>query len=144
MYINGVVESHQPTFAVTLNASNTTFRMGSTVEQYAGLLDDVRVYDHALTSNEVVTVMAGGGSTSNVPPPVITLGPISSQPGMITFSWQSVTGASYAVYRTTNLLLGWTAQALTNNISGDGTMKFFMEPVGTLPEAFYRLKAAGN
>jgi hypothetical protein len=144
MYINGVVESHQPTFAVTLNASNTTFRMGSTVEQYAGLLDDVRVYDHALTSNEVVTVMAGGGSTSNVPPPVITLGPISSQPGMIEFSWQSAVGAEYSVFRSTNLLAGWPAQPLTNNISGDGTMKFFMEPVGTLPEAFYRLKAAGN
>jgi hypothetical protein len=63
---------------------------------------------------------------------------------MIEFSWQSAVGAEYSVFRSTNLLAGWPAQPLTNNISGDGTMKFFMEPVGTLPEAFYRLKAAGN
>jgi hypothetical protein len=142
MYINGVVESHQPTYAVTLNASSTPFRMGSTVEQYAGLLDDVQVYDHALTSNEIVTVMMGG--SSNVPPPVITTGSASSQSGMIQFSWQSVAGASYAVYRTTNLLAGWPAQPLTNNISGDGTMKLFSEAVGPLHAAYYRLKAVGN
>jgi hypothetical protein len=88
--------------------------------------------------------MAGGGSTSNVPPPVITLGPISSQPGMIEFSWQSAVGAEYSVFRSTNLLAGWPAQPLTNNISGDGTMKLFSEAVGPLHAAYYRLKAVGN
>jgi hypothetical protein len=34
--------------------------MGSTVEPYAGLLDDVRVYDHALTAGEIATVMGSG------------------------------------------------------------------------------------
>jgi hypothetical protein len=33
---------------------------------------------------------------------------------------------------------------LTNNISGDGSAKFFSEPLGTLPAAYYRLKAVGN
>jgi uncharacterized protein YodC (DUF2158 family) len=142
MYINGVVESHQPSFAVALNASNTTFRMGSTVEQYAGLLDDVRVYDHALASNEISVVMAGG-SVSNVAPPLIMIGPKSSQPGMIELSWSSAAGANYEVYKTTNLLVSWPTQALTN-IVGDGAAKVFSEQWGTLKTAYYRLKAVGS
>ena len=56
--------AHQPTYAVTLSAAGTHLLLAKENktgnEPYAGLLDDVRVYDHALTSNEIVTVMAGG------------------------------------------------------------------------------------
>jgi hypothetical protein len=57
MYINGVVESHQPTFSGSLNASNTAFRLGSVAEQYAGLLDDVRLYDVALSATDIQAIM---------------------------------------------------------------------------------------
>jgi outer membrane protein assembly factor BamB len=83
------------------------------------------------------------GSSSNVTPPVISISPMSNQVGKIEFSWPSASGALYAVYRTTNLMLGWPAQPLTNNISGNGATMFFSESVGALPKAYYRLKA-GN
>jgi hypothetical protein len=73
----------------------------------------------------------------------LSIAPKSNQPGMIELSWQSGAGSQYAVYRTTNLLAGWPAQPLTN-IAGDGTMKLFSETMGTLPVAYYRLKAIGN
>jgi hypothetical protein len=84
------------------------------------------------------------GGSSNVPPPVISIVPQPGQSGLIELAWQSAAGATYAVYKTTNLLAGWPAQPLTNNISGDGATKLFSEPVGTSPAAFYRLTAVGN
>jgi hypothetical protein len=138
MYINGVVESHQPTFAVTLNASNTTFRMGSTVEQYAGLLDDVRVYDHALTSNEIVTVMAGGGSVAEV----IRFVPAGMSAGSTgySFSWCGTTGATnnFQVYRRTNLVAAnW--QLIAPSIARSGTGTNLWTDTNVFQQAFYRV-----
>jgi hypothetical protein len=138
MYINGVVESHQPTFAVTLNASNTTFRMGSTVEQYAGLLDDVRVYDHALTSNEVVTVMAGGGGGAEV----IRFVPAGMSIGSTNCSlaWSAATGAtnSFKMYRSTNLVTAsW--QLIAASIARSGTGTNLWNDTNVFPQAFYRV-----
>jgi hypothetical protein len=138
MYINGVVESHQPTFAVTLNASNTAFRMGSTVEQYAGLLDDVRVYDHALTSNEVVTVMAGGGGGAEV----IRFVPAGMSIGSTNCSlaWSAATGAtnSFKMYRSTNLVTAsW--QLIAASIARSGTGTNLWNDTNVFPQAFYRV-----
>jgi len=138
MYINGVVESHQPTFAVALNASNTTFRMGSTVEQYAGLLDDVRVYDHALTSNDVVTVMAGGGSSSEV----IRFVPAGMSVGSTgcSFSWSGATDKTnnFEVYRRTNLVAAsW--QLIAASIARSGTGTNLWADTNVFPRAFYRV-----
>jgi hypothetical protein len=90
---------------------------------------------------QAATLQVSGGS---VPPPVMSVARQSGQAGRIELSWQSASNAAYAVYKTTNLLTGWPALPLTNNTSGDGAAKFFSEPVGPLPAAYYRLKAAGN
>jgi hypothetical protein len=90
---------------------------------------------------QAATLQVGGGS---VPAPVMSIAPKTNQAGTIELSWPSVSGAIYAVYKTTNLLVGWPAQPVTNNISGSGTTILFWEPMGTLPAAYYRLKAAGN
>jgi len=90
---------------------------------------------------QAATLQAGG--SGNTPPPVITISPMSNQVGKIQFSWPSASGSLYAVYKTTNLLMGWPAQPLTNNITGNGATMFFSESVGALKEAYYRLKA-GN
>ena len=69
LYVNGVLAA-QTTYAITNNATATHLLFAkenkAANEPYAGLLDDVRVYDHALTSNEIVTVMAGGGGSAEV------------------------------------------------------------------------------
>jgi PKD repeat protein len=91
-----------------------------------------------------IQVWAPASSTNQVTPPVISIAPQSNQPGIIELSWSSSTGAVYAVYKTTNLLMGWPAQAFTN-ISGDGALKVFSEQIGAAQAAFYRIKATpGN
>jgi hypothetical protein len=82
----------------------------------------------------------GGG---NIQPPAIEIGHQPSQPGILQLSWSSAAGAHYAVYKTTNLMMGWPDQPLTT-ISGDGTMKSFCETSGLSRTAYYRLKAVGN
>jgi hypothetical protein len=145
LYINGVMVAHQPTYPIVLSTAATPLLMAKENktgnEPYVGLLDDVRVYDHALTSSEIATVMAGG--SGGVQPPVVVIAPKPAQPGMIQLSWQTAPGTTYAVYKTTNLLAGWPAQPLTN-IVGDGAAKVFSEQVGPLRAAYYRLKAVGN
>jgi hypothetical protein len=74
-------------------------------------------------------------------PPVISIAAWSNQTGMIELSWTSVSGTTYAVYKSTNLLEEWPAQPLTNNITGDGATKVFSEPTNSAPCSFYRLKA---
>jgi hypothetical protein len=58
-----VAASHKPNYAVTLSTATTHLLFAKVNktgnEPYAGLLDDVRIYDHALTSNEIAVVMAG-------------------------------------------------------------------------------------
>ena len=80
-------------------------------------------------------------STNQPPPPVISIGLKSAQPGMVELSWPSVNGVTYSIYWTTNLLTGWPIQPFTNNISGDGTTKVFSEPIGSDPSCFYRITA---
>jgi autotransporter-associated beta strand protein len=135
MYINDVLEAHQPSYAVTLNASSTALLLGSSREPYAGLLDDVRVYDHALSVSEIAAVMA---NTGGVQPPVISgITPTLGKPQL---SWISASGTTYGVYKSTNLLAAWPTQAMTN-ITGDGTMKTFIDASTIQPEAFYRITA---
>jgi hypothetical protein len=139
LYINGVVAAHQPTCAITLNAASTHLlfakenKTGS--EPYAGLLDDVRVYDHALTSNEIATVMSGGGGIQ--PPTISGTTRTGNSPGLF---WSTDSGVTYAVYKSTNLLTGWIAQPLTN-IVGDGNAKSFVDAAPLQRAAYYRITA---
>jgi hypothetical protein len=143
LYINGVMAAHHPTYALTLSAASTPLlfakenKTGN--EPYVGLLDDVRVYDHALTSTEIATVMAGGTVGGGVQAPRISSCVRSSGncPGL---SWTSDSGVTYAVYKSTNLLAGWIAQPLTN-IVGDGNTKMFTDPAPLQRDAFYRITA---
>jgi outer membrane protein assembly factor BamB len=135
MYINGVVESHQPTFATSLNASSIAFRIASITEPYSGSLDDVRVYDHALTAAEIVTVMSDSSGVQA--PRISSIRPNGSNLGI---SWVSDAGTTYTVYKSTNLLTGWLTQPLTN-IVGDGSTQSFFEAMGSQKCAYYRIKA---
>lgn len=132
MYINGVVQSDQPTYATSLNASNIAFRLGSTAEQYAGYLDDVRLYNVVLSAADIQTIM---NST-----PVFEFSNALFRGGSAYLYWQSVTGWTYAIYRSTNLTKVWGSTPLTSNISGDGTSKVYID--SPKPRAaFYRMSA---
>jgi hypothetical protein len=105
----------------------------------APTLSNGRIYFRT-QGGTLVCLSVGGG---NIQPPAIEIGHQPSQPGILQLSWSSAAGAHYAVYKTTNLMMGWPDQPLTT-ISGDGTMKSFCETSGLSRTAYYRLKAVGN
>ena len=109
-------------------------------EPYVGVLDDVRVYDHALTSNEVVTVMAGGGSGAEV----IRFVQAGMSVGSMGcwFDWSGATGAdatnNFEVYRRTNLVTGnW--QLVAPGVARSGTGTNLWTDTNVFPQAFYRV-----
>jgi PKD repeat protein len=132
LYVNGVAASHKPSYAVTLSTATTHLLFArenkTSNEPYSGLLDDVRVYDHALTSNEIAVVMAGsappaGGDSDNdgmsdadeliagTDPhnaasvfKITQWLPNAINPGIMSASWPSVSGRFYAVQTATNLI----------------------------------------
>jgi hypothetical protein len=135
MYVNGVLENHQPTYTVSLNASNTAFRLGSVAEQYAGLLDDVRVYDVVLSASDIQAVMNSTSDTGSVFRFSNTLFRGGANKCLY---WLSVTGETYAIYKSTNLTKAWGTIPLTNNIQGDGTIKVYTDSAPGRA-AFYRM-----
>jgi hypothetical protein len=64
LYLNGVLVSSQAT-AGTLSASSGVLRIGGNgvwPEWFAGLIDEVRVYNRALSAGEIQTDMNSGVS----------------------------------------------------------------------------------
>jgi hypothetical protein len=69
VYLDGVEESYSQTNSgVAINTgSDTDVRVGNGSREdqngfFSGLIDDVRIFDHALTEDEILFVMEGGGS----------------------------------------------------------------------------------
>jgi hypothetical protein len=140
LYINGVLGA-QTTYAGTLSTASTHLLLAkenkTSNEGYAGALDDVRVYDHALTSSEIATVMEGGSVAE-----VIRFVPAGMSAGSTgcSFSWSGATGATnnFLVYRCTNLLIGnWQLVAPSIGRSGTGTNVW--TDTNVFPQAFYRV-----
>ena len=147
LYINGVIVAHQPTYAITNNAAGIHLLMArenkTGNEPYAGLLDDVRVYDHALTSNEIVTVMAGGGGSAEVIR-FVQAGLSAGPPPGCWFDWSGSTGSgatnNFEIYRRTNLMAGnW--QVVVSNLTRSGTGTNLWTDTNMFPRAFYRVAA---
>jgi hypothetical protein len=77
-------------------------------------------------------------NAGGVQAPVInSIRPVGSKPE---FTWASVAGTTYAVYKSTNLFEAWLTQSLTN-IVGDGSTKMFIDPAAVEPFACYKVTA---
>ena len=78
LYLNGVAAGTRATTG-TLAQSNSPLRIGGNAvwgEYFQGRLDDVRVYNRALTASEILADM--GTPVSTTPPPVDTTPPVVS------------------------------------------------------------------
>jgi hypothetical protein len=76
-FIDGVLDSVRP-YAVTFNSSGGAYTIGSrgSSEFLMGLLDEVTVFDHALSAGEVAAIVNAGTAGLCLPaPPVITTQP---------------------------------------------------------------------
>jgi hypothetical protein len=64
IYVNGALS--QTSAWQKTDGANATYYIGgaaTTTEYYTGMVDDVRVYSHVLTAQEIMTTMQGGGLT---------------------------------------------------------------------------------
>ena len=70
-YINGVLDTLEVELAITFGTNTESLTLGCDFpggdEYYNGVMDEVRVYDEALTVAEIAQVMAGEGATSVSP-----------------------------------------------------------------------------
>ena len=67
-YRNGVQTAQSTSFANNFTADNSVYIGKSATyptEYYAGILDDVRLYNRALTASEVMTLFVGGSKIAN-------------------------------------------------------------------------------
>ncbi|MHC4625673.1 MAG: LamG domain-containing protein [Planctomycetota bacterium] len=92
VYLDGVEESYSQTNAgVAINTgSDADVRIGNGVREnqngfFSGLIDDVRIYDHALTEAEILAIMAGG--TGGYP---FALSPDPADGALIEATWASL------------------------------------------------------
>src|SRR3989344_1376303 len=116
-YINGVLDKVTSTAYAPSGTASLVF--GGNLDFYAGDLDDVRIYNRALSASEVTELYnyTGGGDTI---PPVLSAGsPYGSLPAGTTQTALSVTTDANATckYGTTS---GTAYSAMTNAFSATG------------------------
>jgi len=105
LYLNGVLQGSTPaTGPITPSTSNLYIgygNFGTGVYQYVkGVIDDVHIYNRALSTNEIVQLYYGVNSNIPAAPAILTATAGTSQN---IISWPTVTGAtSYNLYWSTS------------------------------------------
>ena len=98
LYVDGAIVASGAAQYASGNGSMVIGGASGVSEYLSGAVDDVRIYNLALSATQVAN--AYGSSTL---PPAVTVFPPSASTGQITLNWTSATGASgYNVYRGTS------------------------------------------
>ncbi len=131
LWVDGNLESSRAAPGLTMSNSNTSVVLGGlcggiSPNMFRGTLDDVRIYDRALTASEILADMATPVS-SGAPPPADSTPP-STPTGLstsgvttsqVTLSWQASTDnvgvAGYRVYRDGSLVTTTSSTSFTNS-----------------------------
>ncbi len=146
IWVDGNLENSRAVSGLTLSSSNSSVELGGHCNghpyPFKGTLDDVRIYDRALTPAEILGDMATPVGNGTVPPPVDTSAP-STPAGLsasgvttsqVTLAWQASTDnvgvAGYRVYRDGSLAgtvssTSFTASGLASNTSYAFTVAAF-------------------
>lgn len=85
LYINSTLDNSQALSNITLTYTNDPLMIGSGTynNPFNGYVDDLRIYDTALTTTQIAD-LAGGGCGPGVNPPVQTPSIIKSSPSLST------------------------------------------------------------
>jgi hypothetical protein len=106
---------------------------GTPVWEYVNHVQNVARFNDGQMDLGAYEYNAGGAQA----PVINSIRPVGSNPE---FTWASIVGTTYAVYKSTNLFEAWLTQSLTN-IVGDGSTKVFIDPAAVAPFACYRVTA---
>jgi len=120
-----------------INTGTGPLRMGDSYQgatrDFKGSLDDVRLYDKALTAEEIQDLLTGGGTP---PVPVEDLTIMDSASGVI-LSWTGADGKTYGVETNANLSTGnW--QPLVGALPGTGGLIMVTNTTDSA-QTFYRV-----
>jgi len=120
VFLDGVEETYSQTNAGTAidTGSDADVRIGNGVREeqngfFSGLIDDVRIYDHALTETEILAAMAGG--TGGYP---FALSPDPADGALLEATWASLrwSAGDYAVSH--DLYVGDSFDDVNNGAEG--------------------------
>ena len=121
VYLDGVEESYSQTNSgVAIDTgSDADVRVGNGVREdqngfFSGLIDDVRIYDHALTQEEIQAVMLSSGGE----PYPFALNPNPANEALIAATWMSMTWSPATSAVSHDVYLG-TSFDDVNNGTGD-------------------------
>ncbi|NOR67202.1 MAG: hypothetical protein GQ528_07585, partial [Woeseiaceae bacterium] len=120
VYLDGVEETYSQTNAgVAINTgSDADVRIGNGVRDdqngfFSGLIDDVRIYDHALTEAEILAAMAGG--TGGYP---FALSPDPADGTLIEATWASLSWSAGDFAVSHDVYLGDNFDDVNNGAEG--------------------------
>ena len=143
LYVNGTqVSSRAVTGAITL--SSGALRIGGNAvwgEYFKGLVDEVRIYNRALTAGEIQTDKDTAIVSPDTPPTAPALTASVTGGDDVHLSWTPATDdvgvTSYRVYRNGALLATLGAGALSYDIAGEatGTSRYTVRAVDTAGQA---------
>ena len=142
LYLNGVPLKTNVIGAATVAHSTSSFRIGMDDNgncPFPGSLDDVRVYNRALTAAEITGLCAGPNPPVNQP----VLKHVTLGDGKLTFEWDTISNQTYHVECATNLAnpswqrVGW--QPSGDLIIATNTATVISYPVGGEVQRFYRV-----
>jgi hypothetical protein len=135
IYTNGQIFAHSPgTFGPVNNAP---LRIGTSddCQPFAGLIDEVRIYNRALSLAEIRAIVSAGTTTSSDCKTVTATVRVRD----LDICWNSSTNRTYQVeYRsdaTTNLWVG-----LGSPVQGNGTTNCVVDSVPEVPSKLYRVR----
>jgi hypothetical protein len=151
LYVNGALVSTTPVSG-SLAASTGVLRIGGNgvwPEWFAGLIDEVRVYNRALSASEIQSDMnTAVGTTADTSPPSAPANlRANSSTGTINLLWDAATDnvgvARYDVYRSTSSGFVPSSTNLIGQSTGTSYSDFAMRP-GTYYYVLKAVDAAGN
>jgi hypothetical protein len=142
LYLNGQPDGFRAVdLNTTLNANGLTIGYRPGGARWLGQLDEVMLFDRALTADEIAVIYAAGsnGVCSQTSRPSLALVRVGEQ---LLFTWPSQVGAWYQLQSATKLpAMSWLNEG--PRLSGTGGMLTINIPVGPEPVKFFRLQA-GN
>ena len=140
IFINGLFDSSIPASG-TLIQGNAPVKIGGnpidSQQFFGGKLDDVRIYNRALSSNEVASLYALE-SQSTSPPPLTLTANLGSGPNF-NLHLTGIPGQNYVLQTATNLLppIQWLPM-LTNAANTNGVWRFTDTNLNSA-QKFYRV-----
>ena len=135
LYVNGAL---QDTVAASIALPLGQFGSDGADDRLKGLVDELSVYNRALSATEIQAISNAGTSGKCLPPVYITS--INKSGNNLNLTWQAQRGLTYRVQYKTDLgAVNWTDASGDVTATGSSASKTDVLPVNA-PQRFYRVE----